>query len=118
MLITLYYPFYLGWIWEEIKQVWSSGIENYVGSVWNIIDSLMLTFLLASFTLDVIVPIKVAMAFTDNPLILNVSGEMLNLSELLHCYESSEVTEVDECPSTSYAIGGELVIFGKFPFSS
>jgi hypothetical protein len=51
-----------------MKQVGESGIEDYIGSMWNIIDFLMLTFLLASSTLDVVVPIKVGQAFSDNPL--------------------------------------------------
>lgn len=89
-----------------MKQVWSSGIEDYAGSVWNIIDSLMLMFLLASFTLDIVVPIKVADAFTTNPLPLNVTGEQVNLSTLLHCYVTAEIDEVDVCPSVSYSVGG------------
>ncbi|XP_063408615.1 short transient receptor potential channel 7-like [Mytilus trossulus] len=105
ILITLIFVWILGWIWEEMKQVWSSGIEDYAGSVWNIIDSLMLMFLLASFTLDIVVPIKVADAFTTNPLPLNVTGEQVNLSTLLHCYVTAEVDEVDVCPSVSYSVG-------------
>ncbi|VDI15640.1 Hypothetical predicted protein [Mytilus galloprovincialis] len=105
ILITLIFVWILGWIWEEMKQVWSSGIEDYAGSVWNIIDSFMLMFLLASFTLDIVVPIKVADAFTTNPLPLNVTGEQVNLSTLLHCYVTAEVDEVDVCPSVSYSVG-------------
>ena len=100
--------FFTGWIWEEMKQVGESGIEDYIGSMWNIIDFLMLTFLLASFTLDVVVPIKVGQAFSDNPLSLNVSGVIVNLSVLLHCYDASD--DEEQCPSATYSIGGMCFI--------
>lgn len=89
-----------------MKQVYDIGIEKYIGSVWNIVDFLMLSFLLASFTLDIVVPMKVAQAFRNNPLYLNLSGEEMNLSDLLHCFPSSAVDEVDVCPSVAFTVGG------------
>jgi hypothetical protein len=108
MMIISHYI--LGWIWEEMKQLFDQGAIDYFRSVWNIIDSLMLTFLLTSFTLDFIIPIKLRNAMIVHQLNYNVSGESININQLLFCYEggggASYFSPENQCP-TSTVGGGE-----------
>lgn len=49
----------VGLIWEEVKQIWEAGATDYFNSLWNVIDSIMLGLLLASFVLELVTPIRI-----------------------------------------------------------
>ena len=102
----------LGWIWEEVKQLFDQGASNYFRSVWNIIDSLMLTFLLTSFTLDAVIPIRLRSALAFHQLNFNVSGEEININQLLFCYDVGDkggYFSVEKlCPSAT--VGGNVSV--------
>ncbi|XP_050413145.1 short transient receptor potential channel 7 isoform X1 [Patella vulgata] len=48
----------LGLIWEECKQIMDAGAADYFSSIWNCIDSTMLSLLLASFALELVIPLR------------------------------------------------------------
>lgn len=102
----------LGWIWEEVKQLFDQGASNYFRSVWNIIDSLMLTFLLTSFTLDAVIPIRLRSALAFHQLNFNVSGEEIIINQLLFCYDVGDkggYFSVEKlCPSAT--VGGNVSV--------
>ncbi|CAG5122593.1 unnamed protein product, partial [Candidula unifasciata] len=49
IVIIIIFMWIFGFIFEECKQIFAAGARDYFASFWNIIDSLMLSFLLASF---------------------------------------------------------------------
>ncbi|XP_046362043.1 short transient receptor potential channel 3-like isoform X3 [Haliotis rufescens] len=57
-IITILLMWIFGLIWEECKQIWSAGAKDYFRSLWNVVDSLMLSMLLASFVLEIVTPIR------------------------------------------------------------
>ncbi|XP_048734236.1 short transient receptor potential channel 7-like isoform X1 [Ostrea edulis] len=108
VIIVLIFMWIIGWIWEEIKQLFDQGAINYFRSVWNIIDSLMLTFLLTSFTLDFVIPIRLRSAMAFHQLNYNVSGENININQLLFCYEVGEGASYfspdNQCPTSTVGV--------------
>ncbi|KAK3106625.1 hypothetical protein FSP39_023931 [Pinctada imbricata] len=86
VIIILIFLWIIGWIWEEMKQVFEAGAVDYFRSIWNVVDSLMLTFLLSSFTLDVVVPMRISRALKESPIPFNVSGETVMISMIPTCY--------------------------------
>ena len=42
-----------------MKQIWQSGAKDYFNSLWNVIDSAMLSLLLAAFVLELVVPLRI-----------------------------------------------------------
>ena len=46
-------------IWQEVKQLYSDGILNYFDSLYNYLDTFVLTFYVISFTLRYVVIAKV-----------------------------------------------------------
>lgn len=92
-----------------MKQLFEQGAGNYFRSVWNIIDSLMLTFLLTSFTLDVVVPIRLQSSLAQHQINFNVSGEEININQLLFCYDvdnkNNYFSTERQCPTAT--IGGK-----------
>eukprot|EP00106_Octopus_bimaculoides_P016309 XP_014783751.1 PREDICTED: short transient receptor potential channel 3-like [Octopus bimaculoides] len=65
-------------IWEECKQIWEAGPLNYFSSLWNILDSFMLNFLLTSFLVDVVVSFRLQNVFQ-------------NRSKIKHMYSNTSV---------------------------
>ncbi|GAB1608502.1 short transient receptor potential channel 3-like isoform X5 [Argonauta hians] len=55
----------VGLIWEECKQIWEAGPLDYLSSLWNILDSIMLNFLFSSFLLNVVLSFKLQEIFID-----------------------------------------------------
>uniref|UniRef100_A0A0L8G5X6 Transient receptor ion channel domain-containing protein n=1 Tax=Octopus bimaculoides TaxID=37653 RepID=A0A0L8G5X6_OCTBM len=72
------FKFYPGLIWEECKQIWEAGPLNYFSSLWNILDSFMLNFLLTSFLVDVVVSFRLQNVFQ-------------NRSKIKHMYSNTSV---------------------------
>ncbi|XP_059175645.1 short transient receptor potential channel 7-like, partial [Physella acuta] len=58
VILFFVYMWIAGLIYEECKQIFASGARDYFASFWNIIDSTMLSFLLASFVLELVTPIR------------------------------------------------------------
>ncbi|XP_022302544.2 short transient receptor potential channel 7-like [Crassostrea virginica] len=108
VFIALIFMWIIGWIWEEVKQLFDQGASNYFRSVWNIIDSLMLTFLLTSFTLDAVIPIRLRSALAFHQLNFNVSGEEININQLLFCYDVGDkggyFSVENLCPSATVGV--------------
>ncbi|XP_060073791.1 short transient receptor potential channel 7-like [Ylistrum balloti] len=97
ILIGLVFLWIIGLIWEEVKQIYRAGAEDYLLSIWNLVDSFMLTFLLASFTLDVVLPIRIRQMIHHFQPTMNASGNLLSMTMLPLCY-SNDVYNM----STSY----------------
>uniref|UniRef100_UPI0037E8D614 short transient receptor potential channel 4b n=1 Tax=Semicossyphus pulcher TaxID=241346 RepID=UPI0037E8D614 len=51
-------PWVLGFIWTEIKQMWDSGLEDYMDDWWNLMDFIMNSLYLATISLKVVAHIK------------------------------------------------------------
>lgn len=51
--------YFLGMLWQELKQVYSEGIYNYFEALYNYLDFAVLTLYIASFTLRFLTLIKV-----------------------------------------------------------
>ncbi|XP_072315568.1 short transient receptor potential channel 4-like [Eucyclogobius newberryi] len=47
-------PWVLGFIWTEIKQMWDSGLEDYVDDWWNLMDFIMNSLYLATISLKIV----------------------------------------------------------------
>ncbi|XP_029637771.1 short transient receptor potential channel 3 [Octopus sinensis] len=62
----------IGLIWEECKQILEAGPLNYFSSLWNILDSFMLSFLLTSFLVDVVVSFRLQHVFQNERKIKNM----------------------------------------------
>ncbi|XP_033724598.1 short transient receptor potential channel 3-like [Pecten maximus] len=88
ILIGLVFLWILGLIWEEVKQIYRAGAQDYLLSIWNLVDSFMLTFLFASFTLDVVLPIRIRQMIHHYQPTMNTSGYLLNMTMLPLCYSS------------------------------
>nr|KAG5692053.1 hypothetical protein BaRGS_021485 [Batillaria attramentaria] len=58
-IVTVILMWIVGLIWEEVKQIWEAGAVDYFNSLWNVIDSVMLSLLLASFVLELVTPIRI-----------------------------------------------------------
>lgn len=58
IFITIVFLWLIGMIWEETKQLYEAGAVNYFSSIWNIVDSCMLSLLLCSAILDLVVGLK------------------------------------------------------------
>ncbi|KAH9514147.1 Short transient receptor putative channel 6 [Bulinus truncatus] len=58
VILTLVYLWIVGLIFEECKQIYASGVKDYFASFWNMMDSIMLSLLLASFVLELITPMR------------------------------------------------------------
>uniref|UniRef100_A0A2C9M6I9 Ion transport domain-containing protein n=1 Tax=Biomphalaria glabrata TaxID=6526 RepID=A0A2C9M6I9_BIOGL len=58
VVVTLVFLWIMGLIFEECKQIYSSGAKDYFASFWNMMDSIMLSLLLASFVLELITPMR------------------------------------------------------------
>ncbi|XP_070207798.1 short transient receptor potential channel 7-like isoform X2 [Littorina saxatilis] len=58
-IITIILTWIAGLIWEEVKQIWQAGARDYFNSLWNVIDSVMLSLLLAAFVLELVVPLRI-----------------------------------------------------------
>ncbi|XP_069112758.1 short transient receptor potential channel 7-like [Argopecten irradians] len=86
VLIGLVFLWIIGLIWEEVKQIYRAGAQDYLLSIWNLVDSFMLTFLLASFTLDVVLPIRIRQMIHYYQPSMNTSGFLLNMTMLPLCY--------------------------------
>ncbi|KAM6933408.1 short transient receptor potential channel 4-like [Xenentodon cancila] len=51
-------PWVIGFIWTEIKQMWDSGLEDYIDDWWNIMDFIMNSLYLATISLKIVAYIK------------------------------------------------------------
>lgn len=43
-----------GFIWAEIKQMWDSGLKDYVDDWWNIMDFIMNSLYIATISLKIV----------------------------------------------------------------
>lgn len=50
---------FLGFIWNEIKQMWDSGFQDYIGDWWNLVDFIMNSLYIATISLKIIAYVKV-----------------------------------------------------------
>ncbi|XP_035826185.1 short transient receptor potential channel 7 [Aplysia californica] len=62
LIVTVIFMWIVGLIFEECKQIFSAGAKDYFASFWNIMDSIMLSLLLASFVLELVTPIRLNQA--------------------------------------------------------
>ncbi|OWF44847.1 short transient receptor potential channel 3-like [Mizuhopecten yessoensis] len=88
ILIGLVFLWIFGLIWEEVKQIYNAGAQDYLLSLWNLVDSFMLTFLLTSFTLDVVIPIRIRQMIHRFQPTMNASGNIVSMTMLPFCYSS------------------------------
>lgn len=51
-------PWVLGFIWTEIKQMWDSGIEDYLDDWWNLMDFIMNSLYIATISLKIVAYVK------------------------------------------------------------
>ncbi|CAG5124987.1 unnamed protein product, partial [Candidula unifasciata] len=58
IVIIVVFMWISGLILEECKQVYHAGIKDYLASFWNLMDSSMLSCLLASFVLELVTPLR------------------------------------------------------------
>nr|XP_040048676.1 short transient receptor potential channel 4b [Gasterosteus aculeatus aculeatus] len=47
-------PWVLGFVWTEIKQMWDSGLEDYIDDWWNLMDFIMNSLYLATIALKIV----------------------------------------------------------------
>lgn len=47
-------PWVLGFIWTEIKQMWDSGLQDYLDDWWNLMDFIMNSLYLATIALKIV----------------------------------------------------------------
>ncbi|XP_007568694.1 short transient receptor potential channel 4-like [Poecilia formosa] len=47
-------PWVIGFIWAEIKQMWESGLKDYMDDWWNIMDFIMNSLYLATISLKIV----------------------------------------------------------------
>ncbi|XP_054884178.1 short transient receptor potential channel 4b [Poeciliopsis prolifica] len=47
-------PWVIGFVWAEIKQMWESGIRDYMDDWWNIMDFIMNSLYLATISLKIV----------------------------------------------------------------
>uniref|UniRef100_A0A8C6MAI0 Transient receptor potential cation channel subfamily C member 4 n=1 Tax=Nothobranchius furzeri TaxID=105023 RepID=A0A8C6MAI0_NOTFU len=47
-------PWVIGYIWMEIKQMWDSGLKDYLDDWWNIMDFIMNSLYLATISLKIV----------------------------------------------------------------
>ncbi|MEQ2260563.1 Short transient receptor putative channel 4, partial [Xenotaenia resolanae] len=47
-------PWVIGFIWAEIKQMWDSGLKDYMDDWWNIMDFIMNSLYLATISLKIV----------------------------------------------------------------
>uniref|UniRef100_A0A3B3TW27 Short transient receptor potential channel 4-like n=1 Tax=Poecilia latipinna TaxID=48699 RepID=A0A3B3TW27_9TELE len=52
-------PWVIGFIWAEIKQMWESGLKDYMDDWWNIMDFIMNSLYLATISLKIVAYAKV-----------------------------------------------------------
>lgn len=48
-----------GFIWNEIKQMWDSGFQDYISDWWNLMDFIMNSLYIATISLKIIAYVKV-----------------------------------------------------------
>jgi len=48
----------VGFFWFECKEVWLEGLKSYFLDLWNILDMMVLSMYLASFTLRILIMLK------------------------------------------------------------
>lgn len=58
VFIIIIFLWIIGMIWEESKQLYEAGAVAYFSSIWNVVDSCMLSLLLCSAILDLVVALK------------------------------------------------------------
>lgn len=46
--------YYLGLVWNEIKQLWDIGLQDYVSDMWNVIDFVTNALYVATVALRVV----------------------------------------------------------------
>ncbi|CAL1528596.1 unnamed protein product, partial [Lymnaea stagnalis] len=63
VIMLIIFMWISGLIFEECKQIFSAGARDYFASFWNIIDSAMLSLLLASFVLELVTPMRLVLDF-------------------------------------------------------
>ncbi|CAJ1065098.1 short transient receptor potential channel 4b isoform X1 [Xyrichtys novacula] len=51
-------PWVLGFVWTEIKQMWDSGLEDYMDDWWNLMDFIMNSLYLATISLKIVAYVK------------------------------------------------------------
>nr|XP_020490506.1 short transient receptor potential channel 4-like [Labrus bergylta] len=51
-------PWVLGFVWTEIKQMWDSGLEDYLDDWWNLMDFIMNSLYLATISLKIVAYVK------------------------------------------------------------
>ncbi|XP_074536272.1 short transient receptor potential channel 4-like isoform X2 [Halichoeres trimaculatus] len=51
-------PWVLGFVWTEIKQMWDSGLEDYMDDWWNLMDFIMNSLYLATISLKIVAYMK------------------------------------------------------------
>ncbi|XP_073719224.1 short transient receptor potential channel 2 [Misgurnus anguillicaudatus] len=55
---SLHMIWVVGFFWFECKEVWLEGLRSYFLDVWNILDMMVLSMYLASFTLRILIMLK------------------------------------------------------------
>lgn len=48
-----------GFIWNEIKQMWDSGFQDYIDDWWNLMDFIMNSLYIATISLKILAYVKV-----------------------------------------------------------
>ncbi|XP_056904761.1 short transient receptor potential channel 4b [Takifugu flavidus] len=51
-------PWVLGFIWNEIKQMWDSGFQGYIDDWWNLMDFIMNSLYIATISLKILAYVK------------------------------------------------------------
>ncbi len=51
---------FTGLIWAEIKQLWDSGLKEYLQDMWNILDFTTNSFYISTFTLRLVAYLRVS----------------------------------------------------------
>lgn len=68
--VSLFFSF-RGFVWTEIKQMWDSGLEDYIDDWWNLMDFIMNSLYLATIALKIVAYAKVScilqFRLIDNP---------------------------------------------------
>lgn len=70
-----------GFFWFECKEVWIEGLKSYFLDLWNILDMMVLSMYLASFTLRVLIMLR-GFFLCDDPSTQELCDYFTNSSEI------------------------------------
>ncbi|PVD35554.1 hypothetical protein C0Q70_02517 [Pomacea canaliculata] len=112
-IITIILLWIVGLIWEEVKQIWQAGAVDYFSSLWNVIDSIMLSLLLASFVLELVTPLRINRIIRDpvRVKVFNITSNQYDTTFLPLCTTITREasSDVGYCPRKTYTRVSEIV---------